>query len=88
MELESNVSLSKGERHRSLEKLLFRLSSYLSTFQNFVEIILKEQNGIWPGHMEIAIKIYSVYEELGKPSLTAQLQVAVRRWFTYSSRAK
>lgn len=71
MELESNVSLSKGRGwHRSLEKQQFRLSSYLSTFQNFVEIIVKEQNGIWPGHMEIAIKIYSVYEELGKPSLT------------------
>lgn len=62
---------AKGGRHRSLEKLQFKVSSYLSTFQDFVEIILKEQKGIWPGHMEIAIKIYSVYEELGKPSLTA-----------------
>jgi hypothetical protein len=31
-----------------------------------VEITVREQKRIWPGHMEIAIKIYSVYEALEK----------------------
>lgn len=55
-----------ARRHRNPEKLHFRLSSDLLASQNSVEIIAREQKRIWPEHMEIAIKIYSVFEALEK----------------------